>query len=77
MIFGWKDFRAPIVSDRQSETQAYSGGQWFFIHYDSRDTRPKNCGKGSPQGILPNSTKEERIEACTNMMNYKRFDTVF
>ena len=40
---------------------------WFYAHKGSRsDLRGGDCGRGTPAGILWNSTREQRIEACTD-----------
>ena len=43
----------------------------FFSHDVSRSNlRSQSCGEGSPQGVLPNSTKAERIAACIDHLNW-------
>ena len=45
------------------------GDDWFFSHGQSRDNlRSDSCGKGNPQGILANSTKADRLEACIDKL---------
>lgn len=41
---------------------------WFFSRKTSRNIRKSSCGVGSPQGVLVNSTLEERLEACTDQL---------
>lgn len=45
------------------------GSDWFFSHQTSRQIRSNTCGMGTPQGIVENSTQEERFEACKLLMN--------
>lgn len=58
--------RFPGISD---ELKSLWGDEWFFAHNQSRDDlRVNSCGRGNPQGILPNSTKAERLAACIDML---------
>ena len=34
-----------------------------------RNIRANSCGRGTAQGVLPNSTKAERLAACTDLLN--------
>jgi DNA/RNA endonuclease G (NUC1) len=40
------------------------GDAWFQARRTGRDIRPNTCGMGTPQGMLEDSTLEERIAAC-------------
>jgi len=51
------------------ELKSIWGDDWFFSHNESRDVRSNSCGRGNPQGILANSTKTERLEACIDKLN--------
>lgn len=43
------------------------GDVWFFAHDKSRsDLRANSCGRGTPKGVILNSTLQERIQACTD-----------
>ena len=45
------------------------GDNWFFSHDTSRNVRGSSCGRGNPQGVLTNSTKDERLAECTDLLN--------
>jgi DNA/RNA endonuclease G (NUC1) len=46
------------------------GDDFFFARDESRtDLRGSDCGRGTPQGVLENSTKAERLAACTDLLN--------
>ena len=45
------------------------GDDWFFVHDTARNTRASSCGRGTPQGVLENSTLSERINACTDQLH--------
>lgn len=46
------------------------GDDWFFDHDNSRsDLRASSCGRGTPQGILPNSMSNQRVAACVDMLH--------
>jgi hypothetical protein len=46
------------------------GDDFFFARDQSRDDlRGANCGKGSPVGVLPDSTKAQRLAACKDHLN--------
>lgn len=40
------------------------GDDWFFEHAGGQDIRPSGCGRGAPQGVIENSTDDERLAAC-------------
>jgi hypothetical protein len=40
------------------------GDDWFLEHKGGRNIRPSTCGLGTPQGVLENSTRNERVAAC-------------
>lgn len=40
------------------------GDPFFLSKRTGRDIRSPTCGKGSPQGVLPDSTRNERLAAC-------------
>ena len=44
------------------------GDDFFFEHDEGRNIRSSSCGVGTPQGILENSTKQERIDACVDKL---------
>lgn len=43
------------------------GHEWFFSNKTARNIRSRQCGEGSPQGVIENSMLSERIEACTEL----------
>ena len=46
------------------------GDDFFFAHDTSRNIRDNSCGDGgTPQGVLENSTADERIAACIDHLN--------
>ena len=46
------------------------GDDWFFSHGTARSNlRASTCGRGTPQGVIENSTKAERIAACTDQLH--------
>ena len=46
------------------------GDDWFFDHDSSReDLRAATYGRGTPQGVLPDSTKAQRKAACVDLLN--------
>lgn len=46
------------------------GDDFFFARDASRNIRDTSCGSGgTPQGILANSTEDERILACTDLLD--------
>ena len=50
-----------------SEAMKRQWGDAFFLSKRTgRDTRSRTCGKGFPQGVMPNSTKNERLTACVD-----------
>ena len=51
------------------EMKSIWGDDWFFDHDTSRNIRSNSCGRGTPQGVLEDSTKEERLAACTDLLN--------
>jgi len=50
------------------ELKSIRGDSWFFSHSQSRDVRSNSCGRGNPQGILADSTKTQRLEACIDQL---------
>ena len=51
------------------DMKSFWGDDFFFARDASRNIRANSCGSGgAPQGILVNSTKEERIAACTDLL---------
>lgn len=44
------------------------GDQFFFDRDDARDIRGASCGVGDPQGVLIDSTVEERRAACRDLL---------
>ena len=44
------------------------GDQFFFDRNDARNIRNDSCGIGSPQGVLVNSTRQERRDACKDLL---------
>jgi DNA/RNA endonuclease G (NUC1) len=42
---------------------------WFFSRKTSRNIRKAPCGRGSAQGVLEDSTRDERIAACTDQLH--------
>lgn len=45
------------------------GNDWFFTHDQNRSNlRSSDCGRGNPQGVLVDSTKDERLAACTDQL---------
>ena len=47
----------------------YSSNDWWDQRRTGREIRSKTCGRGTPQGVIPDSTKEERLEACTDKLS--------
>ena len=46
------------------------GDDFFFTRDESRNIRDTSCGSGgTPQGILTNSTDDERVAACTDLLD--------
>jgi len=46
------------------------GDNWFFANDTSRSNlRSSTCGRGTPQGVVENSTKAQRIAACTDQLH--------
>ena len=45
------------------------GNDWFFARDESRNVRGEECGRGSPKGILENSTKAQRLAACIDQLD--------
>jgi len=46
------------------------GDNWFFRHDKARsDLRAASCGLGTPQGVIVNSTKAQRLQACTDQLH--------
>ena len=45
------------------------GDDFFFARDSSRNILAGSCGRGTPQGVLANSTDAERLAACTDMLN--------
>ncbi len=45
------------------------GNDWFFARDTSRNIRASSCERGTPQGVLEDSTKEERLAACIDNLN--------
>ena len=44
------------------------GDDFFFDRDEGRNIRSSSCGAGTPQGILQNSTEEQRIDACKDLL---------
>ena len=44
------------------------GDDWFFDHEGGRNIRSSTCDRGTPQGILENSTRDERLAACIDQL---------
>ena len=44
------------------------GDPYFLAKRTGRNIRSSACGKGSPKGVLPDSTQEERILVCTDQL---------
>lgn len=40
------------------------GDAFFLSKRTGRDIRSPSCGRGSPQGVFPDSTRDERLAAC-------------
>ena len=53
--------RFPGVSD---DLKRQWGDSWFLKQRTGRNIRSTACGRGTPQGVLENSTRQERIDAC-------------
>lgn len=52
------------------ELKSVWGDDWFLSRDQSRNKfRADSCNRGNPQGVLANSTKAERIEACIDKLN--------
>ena len=45
------------------------GDDWFSARNISRNIRSSTCGRGTPQGVVVNSTKAARFTACTDLLN--------
>jgi len=45
---------------------SYPSNDWWNQRRTARNIRSDDCGRGTPQGVLPDSTQEERIAACTD-----------
>ena len=45
------------------------GDDFFFARDTGRNIRGSSCGRGTPQGVLENSTQAERLAACTDLLN--------
>ena len=46
----------------------YSHNDWWDQRRTGREIRSSTCGRGTPQGVLEDSMKEERLEACTDQL---------
>ncbi len=44
------------------------GDDWFFDHEGGRNIRSSTCGRGTPQGVLENSRRDERLAACIDQL---------
>jgi len=44
------------------------GDDWFFAHDTRGSLRSPGCGRGTPQGMLADSTKAERLAACIDLL---------
>jgi hypothetical protein len=42
--------------------------EWFFQRAGGRNIRASTCGRGTPQGVLLNSTKQQRLQACIDRL---------
>ena len=42
---------------------------WFSARNVSRNIRSSSCGRGTPQGVLVNSTEANRLAACKDLLN--------
>lgn len=45
------------------------GDSFFESRRTGRNIRGNSCGLGTPQGVEPNTTKAERLAACTDQLN--------
>jgi len=51
------------------EMKSVWGDDWFFAHDTTRNVRSAACGRGTPQGVLVDSTRAERLAACTDLLH--------
>ena len=52
-----------------NEMKSTWGDDFFFARGTSRDIRSSACGRGTPKGILVNSTRSERVAAWIDHLN--------
>ncbi len=52
-----------------SNIKSIWGADFFFARDSSRNIRGSSCGRGTPQGVLEDSTKAGRLAACTDLLN--------
>jgi len=45
------------------------GDDFFLSRRTARNIRERGCGTGMPQGVVPDTTKNERIAMCTNLLD--------
>jgi DNA/RNA endonuclease G (NUC1) len=45
------------------------GDSFFESRRTGRNIRPNSCGAGTPQGVMSNTTKAQRLAACTEHLN--------
>lgn len=58
--------RFPGIPDDMKQTWR---SQWFWDRRGAHAIRADSCGAGMPQGVLENSTKQERVAACTDQLD--------
>jgi hypothetical protein len=45
------------------------GDSFFTSRRTGRDIRSGSCGRGTPQGVINDVSKSERLDACTDLLN--------